>query len=177
MRSRTTLSPWGVLTAAVLTVAPSAGAGSKPSPLSTQSLRAVEWARVGAAVKLKKLECQEVLADFTDAEGHRLRENLAARGLSAADYLLTITFVDGAATRSCRLGPWVLLVARPGSRSVAVCPAAGSPFASRLAQVQRRNPSFAEVMLIHEMLHTLGLGEDPPTSEEITRQVQLRCGS
>jgi hypothetical protein len=33
----------------------------------------------------------------------------------------------------------------------------------------------AEVYLIHEMLHTLGLGENPPTSHEITRQVVRRC--
>jgi hypothetical protein len=128
-------------------------------------------------VKLRKAECQEVLADFTDAQGRTLRENLDARGLSAPDYLQTITFVDGAPTRSCRRGGWVLLMARPGSAFVGVCPMEGSPLTSRLAQVLHRNPSLAGAMIIHEMLHTLGLREDPPTSEEITRQVQVRCGS
>jgi hypothetical protein len=30
------------------------------------------------------------------------------------------------------------------------------------------SPGTAEAMMIHEMLHTLGLGEDPPSSFEIT---------
>jgi hypothetical protein len=68
-------------------------------------------------------------------------------------------------------------VTRPGSGSVGVCPMVGGPFSSRLAEVQLRTPAFAESIVIHEMLHTLGLGENPPTSLEITRQVQLRCGS
>jgi len=38
------------------------------------------------------------------------------------------------------------------------------------------DPGFATNVVIHEMLHALGLGENPPTSEEITRQVVKRCG-
>ena len=163
--------------ATILVAAPSVGAVSKPSPLSPQSARAMEGARTGAAKKLRKPECQRVFTDFTDAQGRTLRENLDARGLNAPDYLQTITFVDGFSTRSCRLRSWVLLVASPGLGSVAVCPVDGSPFDSRLAQLQLRDPGFAESMVIHEMLHTLGLGENPPTSDEITRQVQRRCGS
>jgi hypothetical protein len=30
-------------------------------------------------------------------------------------------------------------------------------------------------MVIHEILHTLGLGENPPTSIEITQRVESRC--
>jgi hypothetical protein len=30
-------------------------------------------------------------------------------------------------------------------------------------------------MVIHEMLHTLGLGENPPTTLEITERVRARC--
>jgi hypothetical protein len=33
----------------------------------------------------------------------------------------------------------------------------------------------AEVYVIHEMLHTLGHGENPPTSHEITQKVVRRC--
>ena len=33
----------------------------------------------------------------------------------------------------------------------------------------------AEVYVIHEMLHTLGLGENPPTSQEITQRVKRQC--
>jgi hypothetical protein len=33
----------------------------------------------------------------------------------------------------------------------------------------------AEAVIIHEMLHTLGLGENPPSSTEITFRVLNRC--
>ena len=33
-----------------------------------------------------------------------------------------------------------------------------------------------EAVLIHEMLHSLGLGENPPESVAITAQVLKRCG-
>jgi hypothetical protein len=39
-----------------------------------------------------------------------------------------------------------------------------------------RNASRAEIAVIHEALHTLGLGENPPDSREITRLVTERCG-
>jgi len=37
------------------------------------------------------------------------------------------------------------------------------------------DPWTAENMVIHEMLHTLGLEENPPSSREITRRVNDRC--
>jgi hypothetical protein len=47
------------------------------------------------------------------------------------------------------------------------------------AEVQLRQPGVAESMVIHEILHTLGLGENPmpgqPTSIEITQRVEARC--
>jgi len=30
-------------------------------------------------------------------------------------------------------------------------------------------------VFIHEMLHTLGLGENPPSTQEITGRVLLQC--
>ena len=153
------------------------GAESQLVAPSARSGRAMESSRTGAVRTMAGAGMPEA--------AHRLYRRprpLAARetggaGLSAADYLQMMTFVDGSSTRSCRLGRWVLLVARPGSGTVHVCPTFGDPFGSRLADVQLRNPALAESIVIHEMLHTLGLGEDPPTSEAITRQVQLRCGS
>lgn len=35
--------------------------------------------------------------------------------------------------------------------------------------------SHAEAIVIHEMLHSLGLGENPPTSDYITSRVMERC--
>jgi hypothetical protein len=40
-----------------------------------------------------------------------------------------------------------------------------------------RGRTFRENALIHEMLHTLGLRENPPSSAEISRRVAERCGS
>jgi hypothetical protein len=35
---------------------------------------------------------------------------------------------------------------------------------------------YAEAAVIHEMLHSLGLGEDPPSSDHISTRVMARCG-
>ena len=34
----------------------------------------------------------------------------------------------------------------------------------------------AEIIVLHEALHTLGLGENPPLSAVITDRVAARCG-
>lgn len=52
----------------------------------------------------------------------------------------------------------------PGSRVVHVC-------VDQLKQVQLGQPDYVIAALIHEILHTLGLGEDPPSSSDIARRV------
>ncbi len=131
---------------------------------------AVERARAGAARRLEGQDCQRVLEDFTDRQGHSLKENLGALELSPSDYLQTIRFEDGSTVAVCRQ-PLVLLAVATGGRVVYVCPGTGG--ISRFAQLQ--DPARADSLLIHEMLHTLGLGEDPPTTSVITRQVEARC--
>jgi hypothetical protein len=39
-----------------------------------------------------------------------------------------------------------------------------------------RSARYAEAVLIHEALHSLGLGENPPLSDYITERIQARCG-
>ena len=46
---------------------------------------------------------------------------------------------------------------------------------TRLWQTYRRNPTHVEALVIHEMLHTLGLGENPPTSLQIQAGILKRC--
>jgi hypothetical protein len=41
---------------------------------------------------------------------------------------------------------------------------------------QRRDPGLTAALIIHEELHSLGLGENPPSSQAITAQVIARCG-
>jgi hypothetical protein len=57
-----------------------------------------------------------------------------------------------------------------GSQVVRIC---GRHFKERFLGSRRAT----EIIMIHEFLHTLGLGENPPTSEEITDRVRSRCGN
>jgi hypothetical protein len=61
-----------------------------------------------------------------------------------------------------------MAVTAPGSRVVYVC-------GRRFAEAQSRSATRAELVVLHEALHTLGLGENPPDSLEITRRVGQRC--
>jgi len=144
----------------------------RPLPLSSWDAGVVERARAGASKRLLDPQCLSLLDEFKDAHGAALRQKLDGLGLTATAYLRRVPFVDGSGIRSCR-PEGVLMVANPGRATVYVCPA-GS--VSRLSREATRHPARAEFALIHEMLHTLGLGEDPPSSEQITRRVERRCG-
>jgi hypothetical protein len=135
---------------------------------------AVERAKEGAAVRLRNPECLQVLTDFTDERGRTLEERLESWGMSAADYVLSVPFTDGAAAPPCKKSR-VRLATVPGMFPVFVCTGSVSRLNSRFAEVQARQPAVAEYMVIHEMLHTLGLGENPPSTFEITDKVRERC--
>ena len=155
----------GVLASAILLAATSLNAAA-PRALTGWDARAVTSARTGALRRLESEECRKVLTDFTDAEGRTLRQNLDEWGASPAEYVGLIPFVDGSSQALCRKTK-TALVASPGVRRVFVC--------RTFAEVQLRQPGVAESMVIHEVLHTLGLGENPPTSTEITQRVEARC--
>jgi hypothetical protein len=121
-----------------------------------------------AARKLSDSRCQEILEDFSDSTGHPLGQNLAATGQALPAYLGWVLFYDGGASAPCA-NHQVLAWTNPGSRAVHVC---GEQFAA-LARGRRGE---AANLLIHETLHTLGLGEGPPDAREITARVQSRCG-
>lgn len=141
--------------------------------LSTWDRGAVERARSGAAQRLEGAECRKLLTDFVDADGRTLEANLEPFGLSPAEYLDRIAFREGGAVAHCAKATVVMATA-PGLPTVYACPAADAP-GTRFAQIQARRPDLAEYMLIHEMLHTLGLGENPPSTFEITQRVIERC--
>jgi hypothetical protein len=151
---------------AVLATGP-AWAGQRPAaPLSAFDARLVERARLGAARRLAEPGCLRLLGDFSDSEGQPLEERLRPWGVPAGDYLLMIPFLNGDGQPLCR-GGRTALAAKPGVPRVYVCPS--------FARVQTQDSRVAEAMVIHEMLHTLGLGENPPTSGEITARVLGRC--
>jgi hypothetical protein len=130
---------------------------------------------MGAARRLEGAECQKVLSDFTDPEGRTLLANLEPwERTPSANLRQAITFLDGSTLEHCRRKN-VLLVTSRGQLSVFVCPAGGSTPGSGFARIQMQNQTLAEAMVIHEMLHTLGLGENPPTTLEITDRVLARC--
>lgn len=130
----------------------------------------VRNAVIGAKSRLERLECQRVLEDFLDAEGRPLLERLQPSALTAAAYLLDrVWFVDGADTPQCRQNPHMAAFTVAGHQVVRICSA-------RFGRSFEHKTVAAEMIIIHEMLHTLGLGENPPTSQEITAQVRKRCG-
>jgi hypothetical protein len=127
---------------------------------------AVARALDGAARTLGQTECQALLDEFKDTSGRPLRVALEAFGVSASEYLGQVFFYD-APPSACRTSE--LAVTTPGSRAILVC---GSRFARQVGRSSRH----AEAILIHEALHSLGLGENPPTSDHITERIRARCG-
>ena len=129
---------------------------------------AVRGAVEGAAARLSRPSCQAVLADFADETGRNLLTPLIAAGRSPVDAFAGLQFVDHDTAPQCATGK-NLAFTQTGSQLIHVC---GREFVKR----SRRNRKTAEIIVIHEFLHTLGLGENPPTSQTITAQVTLRCG-
>jgi hypothetical protein len=110
--------------------------------------------------------CRRVFTDFAGPDGRPLQARLDERGQAPQDYLGTILFYDGSASAPCA-NRNVLAATSPGNRVVLVC----------AAQVARaRGPREIEAVILHEMLHSLGLEENPPSSAAITARVVARCG-
>jgi hypothetical protein len=150
-----------------LLVAPAALAqGPQGRALPAFQARTAEFARRGAIERLRSPECQLIFGDFKDGEGRWLSANLVPFALPPYEYLARLPFLDGAGHSSCSGGHSQLLTAQ-GVGRVFVCKA--------FLQTVERDRAMAEVYLIHEVLHTLGLGENPPSSHEITQQVKRRC--
>jgi len=149
-------------------------AGQAPAPRvhipDGPAHRTVVQAVQGAQRRLARPECQRLFTDFQDEEGRPLADNLRTSTFTAPDYLARqILFVEDDAAPQCRRDEVVTAFTAPGYQVVHVCTAR---FAGRF----ERDPVVAELIVIHEMLHTLGLGENPPSSAAITGQVKKRCG-
>lgn len=129
--------------------------------------RLVRDAALAASRKLATAECQQVISDFEGYAGGTLQATLRERQATPESYMQQIVFYDGSRNERCTEG--VLAFTAPGNFVVFVCSA------ELKAQARRGNHRLIEATLIHEMLHSLGLGEDPPSSREITRGVLARC--
>ena len=128
---------------------------------------AVEWAMTGAATWLANEECRGVLAEFCDEQGRPLAERLDAHRIDASGYLALILFRDGSGAKACA-NDLTFAVTTPLGRVVHVC---GRNF----ERAWRASPTRGQAIVIHEMLHTLGLGENPPPSNVITDRILARC--
>ena len=126
-------------------------------------LAAVQAARA----KLRTAGCRAIFTDFTDSSGRTLQERLDALQESGESYLERLNFVNGQSDGRCSRRK-TLAYTSPGSRVVYFC-------GRKLADRVHTNRDFAAVIVLHEELHSLGLEENPPSSEEITRRVMARC--
>ncbi len=121
-----------------------------------------------AESKLSSDACTEVFSDFRDAGGRTLQASLDAVGRTGGNYLQWLVFFDGYGKRRCEERS-TLASTSPSSRIVFLC-------APQFLEKARSDPGLAATLIIHEELHSLGLGEDPPTSKQITAKVIERCG-
>jgi hypothetical protein len=117
--------------------------------------------------RLERPQCQRVFTDFQDASGRPLQDVLDRTGRSGAEHLGTLLFYDGSGQPRCAT-PRTLAFTWVGSQIVFVC-------AHQFVEAARRDPLLADAALIHESLHSLGLGENPPSSSEITSRVISFC--
>lgn len=117
--------------------------------------------------RLHEPACQSLLAGSRDQQGQFLVERLATLNTDSHSYLRWIRFHDGNDARVCQNGS-TLAFTEPGSRIVRLCSRA-------IERGGWKEPDYLAVIIIHEMLHTLGLGENPPSSEEITARVRNHC--
>ena len=135
-----------------------------PDPLARRvTIAALE----SASAQLADAECRKILTDFDDGNGRSLADRLSAVAVDIHVYLTMVTFIDDTRHRMCVTG--VLAFTAPGSRVVRVC-------SNELTRINAQQPDYVVASLIHEILHTLGLGENPPSASEITARVLARCG-
>lgn len=128
---------------------------------------AVIAALEAASSRLADEPCKRILEDFERFTSGRLKERLSALSVSIEHYPSRLAFVDGSRHRVCRSG--FLAFTAPGSRVVGLC-------VGELKRTWTENREHVIAGMIHEILHTLGLGENPPSSYEITKRVMARCG-
>jgi len=145
-----------------------------------QDIRATVDAAITRAVsKLANPTCAAVFSRFTNhvppfSDNETAQDVLSRHNLSPQEWMTQrMIFYGGAGQARCQGSASYAFVPSPGSRIVRVC----DNYLSL-----RPMPGEAANTLIHEALHTLGLGESPghqnqPTSTQIAAAVREACGN
>ena len=119
-----------------------------------------------AVAMLESPGCSLVYSDFPLPDGGTPQDELDKRGIRPEEFLETLVFTDGSREPVCRMGT-AAFTTKPNTGLIFVCPL--------FSRLQIREPQRSAALVIHESLHALGLGENPPSSNEITRRVERRC--
>jgi hypothetical protein len=120
-----------------------------------------------AAARLDTSPCALALTDYVDSStGLTLAENLAATGKTASEHVESLLFRSAPGPRPFG-GRRVFAYTTPSSPVVLLC-------RDDLLRVQNQRRLVTAIVL-HEVLHTLGLREDFPSSVAITERVLERC--
>ncbi len=121
----------------------------------------------GASRWLARPKCQTLFLEFKDERNLPLTARLGELDTDPEGYLRMVLFLDGAQSATCgRHG--VLAFTAQGSRVVYLC---GRDF----ERASRRDVAEVQATVIHELLHSLGLGENPPPARAITHRIQQLC--
>ena len=121
----------------------------------------------GASRWLAQPKCQTLFLEFKDERNLPLTAKLRELDTDPEGYLRMVLFLDGAQSATCRRHGVLAFTAR-GSRVIYLC---GRDF----ERAWRRDVAEVQATVIHELLHSLGLGENPPSPRAITHRIQQLC--
>lgn len=155
-----------------------AGGGSTSGGMASNDVTgdSTLWMRVGQAItsantKLDKAPCIGMFSTLKDGAGTTLEANLSTKGYSAKEWLNEgISILNGGYDGACSSGT-ASAYTTIGGTEVYAC-----------AGFKNLTTGQGAVRLIHEVLHTLGLQENPPftsamSSSEINSMVATNCGN
>ena len=128
---------------------------------------ATKRALTAASAWLAHPNCAPLFSEFQDSGGIPLQERLRQMETTPQGYLGLVFFFDGAQHPTCKRDG-ILAFTAVGSRTVYLC---GREF----ERAWKRDRREVQATIIHEMLHSLGLGENPPAPRDISNRVKNRC--
>lgn len=130
----------------------------------------VQSAILGAMQRLQRPACAKLLTEFYRSNGDSLAAHLSELSVTPPEYLGTLWFANGDDQSPCHQFRAPIAFTMPGHPVVYIC-------GYRFVDMYQRSPAYAQIVIIHEMLHAAGLGENPPSSDQISRTAMARCSS